>query len=181
MDVFRYTGGGGQGQRSHRRLAADPPVTPFCNRVTLTKPQLQTYYFSKIPHADCLHCRASPGTHSPRQMGAQSPCPGATSVVPSSLARFHFTSKGWVSFFPACKPGSVSFVTDGIPVKWSSRLLTLVITHVLFSHLPASLSPAVGPAPQHTGSLRAVLMKIENSDRIYNIEFKIWGVKKKKT
>lgn len=60
-------------------------------------------------------------------------------------------------------------------MKWSSRLLTLVITHMLFSHLPASPSTAVGPAPQHAGSLRAVLMKIENSDRIYNIEFKIWG------
>lgn len=39
----------------------------------------------------------------------------------------------------------------------------------------------VGRAAQHTVSLNAVFMKIENSDRIYNIEFKIWGVKKKKT
>lgn len=65
-------------------------------------------------------------------------------------------------------------------MKWFSRLFTLV-TQVLFSYLPASPSPAVGRASQHAVSLHAVFMKIENSDRIYNIEFKIWGVKKKKT
>lgn len=37
---------------------------------------------------------------------------------------------------------------------------------------------APGPASQHVVSLSTIFTKIEISDRIYNIEFKIWGVKK---
>lgn len=39
---------------------------------------------------------------------------------------------------------------------------------------------APGPASQHVVSLSTIFKKIEISDRIYNIEFKIWGVKKRK-
>ena len=35
-----------------------------------------------------------------------------------------------------------------------------------------------GPCPQLPGTHQMVFVKIENSDRIYNMEFKIWGVKK---
>jgi hypothetical protein len=41
-------------------------------------------------------------------------------------------------------------------------------------------SAAAGPASQHQVSPDTIFTKIEYSDRIYNIEFKIWGVKKRK-
>lgn len=37
-----------------------------------------------------------------------------------------------------------------------------------------------GTQYQHVVSLDTIFMEIENSDRVYNIEFKIWGVKKRK-
>lgn len=49
---------------------------------------------------------------------------------------------------------------------------------VSYRTAPSSAAWARQP---HRVSLGTGVMKIEDSDRIYNIEFKIWGVKKKKT
>lgn len=59
-----------------------------------------------------------------------------------------------------------------VELLWRSFAAAVLGRLVLFSSRPTSLSAPVGP------SLDTVFMEIENSDRIYNIKFKIWGVKK---
>lgn len=50
---------------------------------------------------------------------------------------------------------------------------------MLVTTFPEAPLTAAGPAAPLTVSLDAIFTSIENSNRIYNIEFKIWGVKKK--
>lgn len=70
------------------------------------------------------------------------------------------------------------FLTGGVTVRSLSQLFVLVKQAVLSPSSPQCACqqrwdrhPALSPT-------NTVFMKIENSDRIYNIEFKIWGVKK---
>lgn len=172
-------------QPGRHRSRSHCPSTPASITTLTINLSSKSTYFSKIPSWACLHCRRSPNALLP--FGLTCSLTVLRDEAEWTCLRWKLLSvlfhscqapcdiKGWILFFPTQMPGSVSdwscqaFSAGGAPAK-------------LFSQLPMletrCIQPAAtGPASQHLVSLNTIFTKIENSDRIYNIEFKIWGVK----
>lgn len=155
-----------------------PQQPCFCHHVNLINLSSKNTYFSKIPSCACLHCRQLPDALLPF---------GLTCSLTSLIDEAEWACVRWKllgALFHSCQApcdiqGRILFFQHEYkdqlvigPVQLSQR------TELLWScfHGCRCIQPAApGPASQHVVSLSTIFTKIEISDRIYNIEFKIWG------